>query len=144
MPAQENGFDAEPPAEVTAPGIDIAALERAVDDGSLWIDSLLVADGAHERCARQYEQLADRVEAQIQVLRAATELPGFGDFSSGAALRAGFERKADHAITRLTEYAGSARELAQLFRAAAATYQQADQAFAAAIERGDGIGAGYA
>src|SRR5919106_1510644 len=100
MPSQENGFGGEPPAEVTAPGIDVAALNRAVDDGSLWIDGLLVAEGAHERCAREYEQLADRVEAQIRILGAAMSLPGFGGFASGDALRGGFERKADGAIAR--------------------------------------------
>ncbi|MGW4329880.1 hypothetical protein ACWEKR_28790 [Nocardia sp. NPDC004573] len=144
MPSQENEFGGEPRAEVTAPGIDIAALNRAVDDGSLWIDTLLVADGAHERCARQYELLADRVDEQIRVLSAATALPGFGGFASGDALRAGFERKADGAITRLREYSAAARELAQTFRAAAATYQQADQALALAVERIDVTGAAHA
>ncbi|WP_246349880.1 hypothetical protein [Nocardia barduliensis] len=144
MPSQENGFGGEPPAEVTAPGVDIAALNRAVDDGSLWIDGLLVADGAHERCARQYELLADRVEEQIRILNAATALPGFGGFASGDALRTGFEGKADGAIARLSEYAAAARELAQTFRAAAATYQQADQALALAVERIDVTGAAHA
>lgn len=144
MPSQENGFGGVPPAEVTAPGIDVAALNRAVDDGSLWIDGLLVADGAHERCARQYEQLADRVEAQIRILSAATSLPGFGGFASGDALRGGFERKADGAIARLAEYATAARELAQTFRAAAAAYQNADQALAVAVERIDVTGAAHA
>ncbi|WP_084496785.1 hypothetical protein [Nocardia amamiensis] len=144
MPSQENGFGGEPPAEVTAPGIDVAALNRAVDDGSLWIDGLLVADGAHERCARQYEQLADRVEAQLRILSAATSLPGFGGFASGDALRGGFERKADGAIARLAEYATAARELAQTFRAAAAAYQNADQALAVAVERIDVTGAAHA
>ncbi|WP_454195492.1 hypothetical protein [Nocardia sp. Marseille-Q1738] len=144
MPSQENGFGGEPPAEVTAPGIDVAALNQAVDDGSLWIDGLLVADGAHERCARQYEQLADRVEAQIRILSAATSLPGFGGFASGDALRGGFERKADGAIARLAEYATAARELAQTFRAAAAAYQNADQALAMAVERIDVTGAAHA
>ncbi|WP_330228748.1 hypothetical protein OHA40_21870 [Nocardia sp. NBC_00508] len=144
MPSQENGFGGEPPAEVTAPGIDVTALNRAVDDGSLWIDGLLVADGAHERCARQYEQLADQVEAQIRILSAATSLPGFGGFASGDALRDGFERKADGAIARLSEYATAARELAQTFRAAAAAYQQADQAQAMAVERIDVTGAAHA
>ncbi|MEU6190303.1 hypothetical protein [Nocardia sp. NPDC047038] len=144
MPSQENGFGGEPLAEVTAPGVDIAALNRAVDDGSLWIDGLLVADGAHERCARQYELLADRVDEQIRILSAATALPGFGGFASGDALRAGFERKADGAITRLNEYAAAARELAQTFRAAAAVYQQADEALAQAVERVDVTGAAHA
>ncbi|MEU4345107.1 hypothetical protein AB0H00_28280 [Nocardia sp. NPDC023852] len=140
MPSNENGFGGVPPAEITAPGVDVAALNRAVDEGTLWIDGLLVADGAHERCARRYEQLADQVEAQIRVLNAATSLPGFGGFASGDALRAGFERKADGAIARLREYATGARELAQTFRAAAAAYQGADHALAAAVDRIDVTG----
>ncbi|MGV9545062.1 hypothetical protein ACWDSF_27370 [Nocardia beijingensis] len=144
MPSQENGYGGEPPAEVTAPGVDIAALNRAVDDGSLWIDGLLVADGAHERCARQYELLADRVDEQIHVLSAATALPGFGGFASGDALRAGFELKADGAIARLREYSAAARELAQTFRAAAAVYRQADEALALAVERIDATGVAHA
>ncbi|MEU7768555.1 hypothetical protein AB0B25_26090 [Nocardia sp. NPDC049190] len=144
MPSNENGFGGEPRAEVTAPGVDIAALNRAVEDGTLWIDGLLVADGAPERCARHYEQLADRVEAQIRTLSTATSLPGFGGFASGDALRAGFERKADGAIAQLLEYATAARELAHMFRAAATAYQHADHALAAAVDRIDRTGATHA
>ncbi|MEU7628400.1 hypothetical protein AB0C34_00250 [Nocardia sp. NPDC049220] len=144
MPTNENGSGGEPLAEVTAPGVDVAALNRAVEDGTLWIDGLLVADGAPERCARHYEQLADRVEAQIHILSAATSLPGFGGFASGDALRAGFERKADDAIARLLAYATAARELAQTFRAAATAYQHADHALAAAVDRIGRTGATHA
>lgn len=111
----------------------IAALGSAVEDGQLWIDGVLVAEGAHERCAQRYEQLADQVEAQIQALTAATSLPGFGGFDSGAALRRGFEDKATGAIGALREYAAGARELARTFRAAALAYQDTDDALAAAL-----------
>src|SRR6516164_9449026 len=66
---------------------EVAALGQAVDDGDLWIAGVLVSEGAHERCARRYETLAEQVEQQIKVLHAAATLPGFGGFESGAALR---------------------------------------------------------
>ena len=112
---------------------DVSALHKAVEEGRLWIDGVLVTEGAHEQCAKRYEQLADDVEAQISVLSAAASLPGFGGFASGDSLRRGFEGKADGAITRLREYANSARELAQTFRAAGAAYTRADGDLAAAV-----------
>ncbi|MET7771263.1 hypothetical protein, partial [Nocardia sp. NPDC005366] len=127
-----------------AVGSDVTALNRAVDEGRLWIDEVLVADGAHDRCARRYEQLADEVEAQIRVLSAAASLPGFGGFASGAALRSGFEGKADDAVTRLREYADAARALAQTFRAAAAAYTRSDDELATALGRADIAGATHA
>ncbi|WP_280208906.1 hypothetical protein [Nocardia cyriacigeorgica] len=114
---------------------DIAALGTAVDNGDLWIDGVLVAEGAHEQCALRYEQLADQVDIQIQQLAAATTLPGFGGFASGDALRRGFEGKATDAIARLREYAAAARSLAHTFRAAAAAYRDADDAVAAATRK---------
>ncbi|WP_216909074.1 hypothetical protein OG225_28055 [Nocardia sp. NBC_01377] len=120
---------------------DVTALNRAVDEGQLWIDGVLVADGAHDRCARRYEQLADEVDAQIRVLSEATSLPGFGGFASGAALRSGFEGKADDAVVRLREYADAARALAQTFRAAAAAYTRSDDELASAVGRIDPTGA---
>ncbi|MET8652090.1 hypothetical protein [Nocardia aurea] len=120
---------------------DVTALNRAVDEGQLWIDGVLVADGAHDRCARRYEQLADEVDAQIRVLSEATSLPGFGGFASGAALRGGFEGKADDAVVRLREYADAARALAQTFRAAAAAYTRSDDELASAVGRIDPTGA---
>ncbi|RJO80000.1 hypothetical protein D5S18_01775 [Nocardia panacis] len=124
------------------PTNNVAALGTAVGEGQLWIDGLLVADGAHERCATRYEQLADRVEEQIRILSAATALPGFGGFESGDALRRGFETKADTAIERLREYAASARELAQTFRAAAAAYTRSDEELAAAVKAAGAENAG--
>ncbi|MFC9893962.1 hypothetical protein ACFVMC_09735 [Nocardia sp. NPDC127579] len=118
-------------------------LNRAVHDGQLWIDGVLVTEGAHEKCAQRYELLAEQVEGQIEVLRAATTLPGFGGFDSGAALRTGFENKATEALTRLTEYATAARELAQTFRAAAAAYRRGDDDLAVAVGRMN-LGAGDA
>ncbi|WP_231390299.1 hypothetical protein [Nocardia sp. CNY236] len=148
MPVQENEFGAEPAAAATgaepAAAANVAALNRAVDDGALWIDGLLVADGVHERCADAYECLADRIEAQVAVLRTATELPGFGGFASGAALQTGFEHKADGALTRLLEYATTARELAQILRTAAAAYHQADQRLASAVDQIGGSGSIHA
>ncbi|WP_328387809.1 hypothetical protein [Nocardia sp. NBC_00416] len=111
----------------------ITALGAAVDDGQLWIDSVLVAEGAPERCAQRYEQLADQVDAQIETLTAAVSLPGFGGFASGAALRGGFEGKATEAIAALRRYSGTARQLAHTFRAAAAAYQQSDTEVSAAL-----------
>ncbi|WP_280435162.1 hypothetical protein [Nocardia carnea] len=111
----------------------IAALGSAVDDGELWIDGVLVAEGAPERCALSYEQLADQVDAQIETLTAALSLPGFGGFDSGAALRGGFEGKAGDAIAALRAYATAARQLAHTFRGAAAAYQHADSEVAAAL-----------
>ncbi len=112
---------------------DVTALNQAIDDGQLWIDGVLVAEGTHEQCAKRYAQLADEVEAQIAVLNGATSLPGFGGFDSGAALRYGFEDKADGAITRLRAYADAARALAQTLRAAGTAYTQADSDLAAAV-----------
>lgn len=111
----------------------LAALARAAEEGSLHIDGVLIAEGAHEQCARRYEQLADEVEAQLAVLGPATSLPGFGGFDSGAALRQGFEDKADTALVLLREYASSARELAGIFRAAATAYEAADTALAGSL-----------
>lgn len=111
----------------------IAALGAAVEDGQLWIDGVLVAEGAPERCALRYEQLADQVDAQIETLTGARTLPGFGGFASGAALRGGFEGKAGDAIEALRHYAGAARQLAHTFRIAAAAYQQADSEVSAAL-----------
>lgn len=111
----------------------IAALGSAVDDGELWIDGVLVAEGAPERCALRYEQLADRVDAQIETLSGARSLPGFGGFDSGAALRGGFEGKAGEAIVALRDYARAARQLAHTFRSAAAAYQHTDTEIAAAL-----------
>ncbi|MEV0295195.1 hypothetical protein [Nocardia sp. NPDC050710] len=122
----------------------MTALNRAVEEGRLWIDGVLVAEGAHDRCARRYEQLADEVEAQIRVLAAATSLPGFGGFPSGDALRSGFETKADDAVIRLQEYADAARALAQTFRAAAAAYTRSDDELATAVGRIDATGATHA
>ncbi|RDI68647.1 hypothetical protein [Nocardia pseudobrasiliensis] len=120
---------------------DVAALTQAVDDGELWIDRVLVADGTHERCARRYELLADQVEQQLGVLRAAGTLPGFGGFESGNSLRRGFEGKAADALQRLQEYADAARQLAQTLRAAGSAYAQHDADVAAAIGR---VGVGHA
>lgn len=110
-----------------------AALGSAVEDGQLWIDEVLVAEGAHEQCALHYEQLADQVEAQVAVVAAAESLPGFGGFASGAALRTGFEGKAAEAIAALNAYAANARALAHTFRAAAAAYQNTDDSLAGAL-----------
>lgn len=104
----------------------IVALDSAVEDGQLWIDGVLVAEGAHERCAQRYEQLADQVDAQIETLTAALSLPGFGGFDSGAALRRGFEDKATSAIDALRRYSDTARRLAGIFRDAAAAYHEID------------------
>lgn len=117
---------------------DVTALNRAVDEGQLWIDGVLVADGAHERCARRYERLADEIDAQVTALGAAGSVPGFGGFASGAALRGGFETKAEDAVARLRAYADSARALAQTFRAAAAAYSRADSELAGAVSRLEG------
>ena len=111
----------------------LAAMARAAEEGSLHIDGVLIAEGAHERCARRYEQLADEVEAQLAVLGPATALPGFGGFDSGAALRHGFEDKAGTALDLLREYAASARDLAAVFRTAAAAYDTADTELARTI-----------
>ncbi|WP_433601587.1 hypothetical protein ACQPXH_07600 [Nocardia sp. CA-135953] len=123
---------------------DVTTLNQAIDDGQLWIDGVLVAEGAHEQCAERYEQLADEVDAQIAVLGGATSLPGFGGFDSGSALRRGFEDKADGAITRLRAYADAARALAQTFRAAGAAYTQSDTDLAAAVGRVEVAGAAHA
>lgn len=111
----------------------ITALDSAVAEGELWIDGVLVAAGAPERCALRYEQLADQVDAQIETLAAAVSLPGFGGFASGAALRDGFEGKATEAIAALRRYSGTARQLAHTFRTAAAAYREADTEVAAAL-----------
>lgn len=111
----------------------ITTLDSAVEDGQLWIDGVLVAEGAPERCAVRYEQLADQVDAQIETLTAAVSLPGFGGFDSGAALRTGFEGKAVDAIAALRRYSGAARQLAHTFRTAAAAYREADTDVAAAL-----------
>lgn len=105
---------------------NVDVLRTAVGDGELWIDGVLVADGAPERCAQRYEQLADRVDEQIAALAAAHALPGFGGLPSGAALRAGFEGKAGGAESALREYAAAARELADTLRAAGAAYAATD------------------
>ncbi|MFG1791584.1 hypothetical protein [Nocardia sp. NPDC049149] len=146
MPSNENATGVGSPdlSIVAAPGVTAAALHKAVDEGAVWIDGVLVADGVHERCARRYEELADQVEAQIKVLNAAAALPGFGGFASGDALRAGFENKAHGAMTRLWEYAEAARELAITFRAAAAAYKRTDQALASAVDRIDVAGVPHA
>ncbi|MEU2253138.1 hypothetical protein [Nocardia xishanensis] len=136
--------DSAEPAPGGAVRPQLTALNQAVDEGRLWIDGVLVAEGAHERCARRYEQLADEVEAQIQVLSAAVSLPGFGGFASGDALRRGFENKAEGAIARLRDYADSARALAQTFRAAATAYTEADTELAAAVGGLDATGAAHA
>ncbi|MFC4125464.1 hypothetical protein [Nocardia rhizosphaerae] len=112
---------------------DTAALGQAVDEGTLWIDGVLVADGVPERCARRYELLADAVDAQVLALGATEVIPGFGGLPSGAALRSGFEGKAVDALEQLRAYASAARELAAVFRAAAAAYQDADRALAGAV-----------
>ncbi|RDI53115.1 hypothetical protein [Nocardia mexicana] len=125
---------------------DVAVLTQAVDDGRLWIDGVLVADGVHERCARRYEQLADQVEQQIRTLRAAVALPGFGGFESGGALQRGFEDKAAQGLRRLQEYADAARQLAHTLRAAAAAYDQHSSDVSAAIGRvgTETVGVGHA
>lgn len=112
---------------------DTAALGQAVDEGGLWIDGLLVADGAPERCAQRYERLADAVDAQLLVLGGAEVIPGFGGLPSGTALRTGFESKAADALTQLRAYASTARALAAVFRAAGTAYQDSDQSLAASI-----------
>lgn len=108
----------------------VSTLRTAVDEGELWLDGVLVADGTPERCARRYEELADRVDEQVAALGAAASLPGFGGLASGAALRGGFEGKTGEALTRLREYAAAARELARTLRAAGAAYADADGAAA--------------
>jgi len=118
----------------------VAALARAAEEGALRIDGVLIAEGAHERCARRYEQLADEVEAQLAVLGPATALPGFGGFDSGAALRQGFETKAEDALALLREYAAAARELAVVLRTAAAAYESADTAMAGSLAAVDPAG----
>ncbi|MEU3012575.1 hypothetical protein [Nocardia asteroides] len=115
-----------------------AALGQAVDEGGLWIDGLLVADGAPERCALRYERLADAVDAQLTALGATAVIPGFGPLASGTALRTGFETKAADALEQLRAYASTARELAAVLRAAGAAYREGDQATAASITRAGG------
>ncbi|MFD6399589.1 hypothetical protein [Nocardia sp. NPDC060249] len=110
-----------------------AALGQAVDEGGLWIDGVLVADGAPERCALRYERLADEVEAQVRVLSGTAVIPGFGGLPSGGALRTGFESKATEALDELRAYASTARDLAAVFRAAGASFREADQALAGAV-----------
>ncbi|MFC6013880.1 hypothetical protein [Nocardia lasii] len=110
-----------------------AALGQAVDEGGLWIDGVLVADGAPERCALRYEQLADAVDAQVRALSAAAVIPGFGGLASGAALRTGFETKTVEALEQLRAYATSARDLAAVFRAAGASYRESDADMASAM-----------
>jgi hypothetical protein len=114
---------------------DVAALTQAVDDGALWVDGMLVADGTMERCAHRYDELADQVEAQIATVRTALSLPGFGGFGSGDALRHGFEEKAVQAAERLQDYADAARRLARTLRAGAAAYADHDAEMAAAVGR---------
>ncbi|MBO0852867.1 MAG: hypothetical protein J2P18_03785 [Nocardia sp.] len=114
---------------------DVGALTQAVDDGRLWVDGVLVTEGVHERCARSYESLAEQIEHQIAQLDAATSMPGFGGFQSGAALRRGFEGKATDAIGRLRDYADGARQLAETLRAAGIAYHGHDSDAAAAIAR---------
>lgn len=123
---------------------NVTALNKAVEEGELWLDGLLVADGAPELCARRYEQLADDIEAQIGALAGAATLPGFGGFPSGAALRSGFEGKADSAVTQLQDYANAARALAQTLRLAAAAYTRADAELAAAVGNLDVTGVAHA
>ncbi|MCM6775789.1 hypothetical protein NDR87_17895 [Nocardia sp. CDC159] len=123
---------------------DVAALTQAVDEGELWIDGVLVAEGTHERCARRYELLADQVEHQLGALRAAANLPGFGGFESGNSLRRGFEGKAADALARLQEYADAARQLAQTLRAAGTAYEQRDAEVAATLARIGSVGVGHA
>ncbi|MCX4095970.1 type VII secretion target [Nocardia sp. alder85J] len=112
---------------------DVAALTRAVGDGDLSVDGMLVADGTLERCAHRYDELADQIEAQIRTVRTAVSLPGFGGFGSGDALRHGFEEKAVQAAERLQDYADAARRLAQTLRAGATAYTEHDAELAAAI-----------
>ncbi|WP_019929219.1 type VII secretion target [Nocardia sp. BMG111209] len=114
---------------------DVAALTRAVGDGELWVDGMLVADGTMERCAHRYDELADQIEAQLRIVRTAVSLPGFGGFGSGDALRHGFEEKAVQAADRLQDYADAARRLAQTLRAGATAYTDHDTAMATAIGR---------
>ncbi|WP_280340204.1 hypothetical protein [Nocardia neocaledoniensis] len=121
-----------------------AALGQAVDEGGLWIDGLLVADGAPERCAQRYERLADAVEAQLLALGATEVIPGFGGLPSGTALRTGFEDKAADALTQLRTYASTARELAAVFRAAGAAYQEGDRALSDAVAQLQVPGDGHA
>ncbi|MQY19946.1 hypothetical protein [Nocardia macrotermitis] len=116
---------------------DVAALTQAVDDGDLWMDGVLVTDGVHERCASRYEALAEQVEKQMQVLHAATSLPGFGGFESGGSLRRGFEGKATDALEHLRQYADAARQLAQTLRIAGKAYTQHDADIAAALGKVD-------
>ncbi|WP_240772384.1 hypothetical protein [Nocardia sp. CS682] len=146
VPSNENANGVGRPdlSIVTAPGVTVAALHTAVDDGALWIDGMLVAEGVHEKCARRYEQLANQIEEQMRLLSAASSLPGFGGFASGDALRAGFENKAHGALTRLWEYAEAARELALTFRAAGSAYQGADSLLAASVGRIDAEGTAHA
>ncbi|MBC7302107.1 MAG: hypothetical protein H5T78_14275 [Nocardia sp.] len=110
-----------------------AALGRAVDEGGLWIDGVLVADGAPELCALRYERLAEEVDAQVRTLSQSAVIAGFGGLASGGALRTGFENKAIEALDELRAYASTARELAAVFRAAAASYRETDQALAGAV-----------
>ncbi|MFD3591956.1 hypothetical protein ACFWU5_04455 [Nocardia sp. NPDC058640] len=110
-----------------------AALRQSADEGGLWIDGLLVADGAPERCALRYERLADEVDAQVATLSQTAVIPGFGGLESGGALRTGFETKAIDALDQLRGYAGAARDLAAVFRAAGAGYREADQELAGAV-----------
>ncbi|WP_188828439.1 hypothetical protein [Nocardia camponoti] len=112
-----------------------AALGRAVADGGLWIEPLLVADGAHERCAAAYERLAAAVDAQIRELSSVAVLPGFGSLASGVALRTGFEGKAAQSVAQLTAYAAAARDLAAVLRAAAVSYREVDASGADALVR---------
>ncbi|MEV6555447.1 hypothetical protein AB0M22_07015 [Nocardia sp. NPDC051756] len=146
MPADENANGVGSPdlSNFAAPGASAAGLHSAVNDGDLWIDRVLVADGVHERCARRYEQLANQIEDQIRTLSAASSLPGFGGFASGDALRTGFENKAHGALTRMWEYAEAARELALTFRAAGAAYHRADHVLASAVGRIGAEGATHA
>jgi hypothetical protein len=104
-----------------------AALGQAVDEGGLWIDGVLVADGAPERCALRYERLADEVDAQVLALSRTAVIP------AGGALRTGFETKATEALDELRAYASTARDLAAVFRAAGANFREADQALAGAV-----------
>lgn len=85
-----------------------------------------IVAGSAEKCAQHCDELAASLDREAASLQAATNVSGFGGFTSGTDLEAGFSGKVNAAVSAVMSHAKSARAMAENFRAAGKNFENQD------------------